>query len=289
MERKIERAGVVIKPHAPRVDQVLRSLKTWLEERGIVCVLEEVAANKLNAGPGVPREALPGCVDLIIVLGGDGTLLSIAHVAALAKVPVVGVNMGRLGFLTEVQVEEIWLTLEAYLSGREDIISQRWLLETRYHDKVFYCLNDVVINKGAVARMIQMALEVDGKKVAMLKADGLIISTPTGSTAYSLSAGGPIIQPYIPAIILAPICPHTLTFRPMVISSESEVRIQLLTGGEEVYLSLDGQRGILLMKGDVIVARRAAVELQLISSPGRNFFDLLQDKLGWGTPPYPER
>ncbi|MGQ9470971.1 MAG: NAD(+)/NADH kinase [Candidatus Aminicenantales bacterium] len=289
MERKIERAGVVIKPHAPGVVQVLRSLKTWLEERGIVCVLEEVAANKLNAGPGVPREALPGCVDLIIVLGGDGTLLSIAHIAALAKVPVVGVNMGRLGFLTEVQVEEIWLTLEAYLSGREDIISQRWLLETRYHDKVFYCLNDVVINKGAVARMIQMALEVDGKKVAMLKADGLIISTPTGSTAYSLSAGGPIIQPYIPAIILAPICPHTLTFRPMVISSESEIRVQLLTGGEEVYLSLDGQRGILLMKGDVIVARRAAVELQLISSPGRNFFDLLQDKLGWGTPPYPER
>lgn len=289
MERKIERAGVVIKPHAPRVDQVLRSLKTWLEERGIVCVLEEVAANKLNVGPGVPREALPGCVDLIIVLGGDGTLLSIAHVAALAKVPVVGVNMGRLGFLTEVQVEEIWLTLEAYLNGREDIISQRWLLETRYHDKVFYCLNDVVINKGAVARMIQMALEVDGKKVAMLKADGLIISTPTGSTAYSLSAGGPIIQPYIPAIILAPICPHTLTFRPMVISSESEVRVQLLTGGEEVYLSLDGQRGILLMKGDVIITRRAAVELQLISSPGRNFFDLLQDKLGWGTPPYPER
>lgn len=289
MERKIERAGVVIKPHAPRVERVLRSLKTWLEERGIVCVLEEVAANKLNAGPGVPREALPGCVDLIIVLGGDGTLLSIAHIAALAKVPVVGVNMGRLGFLTEVQVEEIWLTLEAYLSGREDIISQRWLLETRYHDKVFYCLNDVVINKGAVARMIQMALEVDGKKVAMLKADGLIISTPTGSTAYSLSAGGPIIQPYIPAIILAPICPHTLTFRPMVISSESEIRVQLLTGGEEVYLSLDGQRGILLMKGDVIVARRAAVELQLISSPGRNFFDLLQDKLGWGTPPYPER
>lgn len=289
MERKIERAGVVIKPHAPRVDQVLRSLKTWLEERGIVCLLEEVAANKLNVGPGVPREALPGCVDLIIVLGGDGTLLSIAHVAALAKVPVVGVNMGRLGFLTEVQVEEIWLTLEAYLNGREDIISQRWLLETRYHDKVFYCLNDVVINKGAVARMIQMALEVDGKKVAMLKADGLIISTPTGSTAYSLSAGGPIIQPYIPAIILAPICPHTLTFRPMVISSESEVRVQLLTGGEEVYLSLDGQRGILLMKGDVIVTRRAAVELQLISSPGRNFFDLLQDKLGWGTPPYPER
>lgn len=288
MARKIERAGVVIKPHAPRVEQVLGALKTWLEQRGIGCVLEEAAASKLATGQGVPRELLPGCVDLIIVLGGDGTLLSVAHLAAQSGVPVVGVNMGRLGFLTEVPVEEMWLTLEAYLSGREDIVSRRWLLETRYHDQAYYCLNDAVINKGAVARMIQLALEIDGKEIATLKADGLIISTPTGSTAYSLSAGGPIIQPYIPAIILAPICPHTLTFRPMVISSDSEVKVQLMTGGEEVYLSLDGQRGILLMKGDVIIARRASIELELISSPQRNFFDLLQDKLGWGAPPRPE-
>ncbi len=285
MSRKIEKVGLVIKPHAPQIEKVLEELREWLEKRGMTCVLEEVAATKLGLEKGVPRELLPACVDLVIVLGGDGTLLSIAHVAAQAGVPVIGVNMGRLGFLTEVPLEEMWLTLKAYLEGRQDIISPRWLLETRCADKTYYCLNDAVINKGAVARMIQLALWIDGKEIAMLKADGLIISTPTGSTAYSLSAGGPILQPYIPAIILAPICPHTLTFRPMVISSESEVKVQLLTGGEEVYLSLDGQRGVLLMKGDVILARRAPLELQLISSPKRNFFDLLQDKLGWGSFP----
>jgi len=289
MARKIERAGVVIKPHAPRVEQVLTELKTWLEKKGIDCVLEEVAAAKIKAGEGLPREILPTCVDLVIVLGGDGTLLSIAHVAAQAGIPVVGVNMGRLGFLTEVPVEEMWLTLEAYLSGRDDIVSPRWLLETHCQGNTYYCLNDAVINKGAVARMIQIALWINGKEIASLKADGLIISTPTGSTAYSLSAGGPILQPHIPAIILAPICPHTLTFRPMVISSDSEVKAQLLTGGEEVYLSLDGQRGVLLMKGDIVITRRAPFELKLISSPRRNFFDLLQDKLGWGALPRSEK
>lgn len=290
MTRKVERVGVVIKPHAPGVEQVVIELKRWLEEKGIDCWLEEAAAAKIKAGQqGLPREILPTCVDLVIVLGGDGTLLSIAHLAAQADVPVVGVNMGRLGFLTEVPLEEMWLTLEAYFQGREDIISSRWLLETHCQGKVYYCLNDAVINKGAVARMIQIALWINGKEIASLKADGLIISTPTGSTAYSLSAGGPILQPHIPAIILAPICPHTLTFRPMVISSDSEVKAQLLTGGEEVYLSLDGQRGVLLMKGDIVITKRASFELKLISSPQRNFFDLLQDKLGWGSLPQPEK
>lgn len=289
MVRKISRAGIVIKPHAPRVEQVVLELKDWLERRGIECFLEEAAANKIGVGHGLAREVLPTCVDLVIVLGGDGTLLSIAHVAAQAGVPVIGVNMGRLGFLTEVPLEEIWLTLEAYFEGREDIISSRWLLETICQGKTYYCLNDAVINKGAVARMIQIALWIDGKEIAILKADGLIISTPTGSTAYSLSAGGPILQPHIPAIILAPICPHTLTFRPMVISSDSEVKAQLLTGGEEVYLTLDGQRGVLLMKGDIVITRRAPYELKLISSPRRNFFDLLQDKLGWGALPKSEK
>ncbi|MCX7974711.1 MAG: NAD(+)/NADH kinase [Candidatus Aminicenantes bacterium] len=289
MVRKVERAGIVIKPHAPRVDQIVLELKNWLEKKGIECFLEDAAASKIGASHGFPREVLPTKVDLVIVLGGDGTLLSVAHVAAQAGVPVVGINMGRLGFLTEVPLEEMWLTLEAYLAGREDIISSRWLLETFCQGKIYYCLNDAVINKGAVARMIQIALWINGKEIAILKADGLIISTPTGSTAYSLSAGGPILQPHIPAIILAPICPHTLTFRPMVISSDSEVKAQLLTGGEEVYLSLDGQRGVLLMKGDIIITRRASLELKLVSSPRRNFFDLLQDKLGWGALPKSEK
>jgi NAD+ kinase len=221
-------------------------------------------------------------VDLVVVLGGDGTLLSIAHVAACKNVPVMGVNLGSLGFLTEVPLNEMSLALDAFLGGNEDIISPRWLLESKFKNGVNLSLNDVVINKGALARMIQVTIWIDEREIQTVKADGLIVSTPTGSTAYSLSAGGPIIQPYIPAILLTPICPHTLTFRPTVISSSSRVRIQLLTSGEEVYMTLDGQRGAPMVKNDVVEVKRADCELRLVSSPKRNYFDLLQEKLSWG-------
>lgn len=285
MKKIVERAGVVIKPHAPDIGDILRELIDYLEKKGIQCLLEDVAAQKLGREGGIPREDLPPKVDFLVVLGGDGTLLSIAHLAAQADIPVMGVNLGRLGFLTEIPMDEVYLTLESFLGGNTEIISQRRLLEAVCKGKTYYCLNDVVINKGALARMIQIALWIDDKEIAALKADGLIVSTPTGSTAYSLSAGGPILQPYIPATILAPICPHTLSFRPMVISSDSKIKIQLLTSGEEVFLTLDGQRGVSLAKNDVVEIRPAAFELPLVSSPKRNFFDLLQDKLGWGTFP----
>jgi NAD+ kinase len=285
MKKKIKRAGIVVKPHAPNIEKVLRSVMRYLEEKKIDCLLEDVAARKLLQKGGVPREELPGKVDMVIVLGGDGTLLSIAHLAAQDGIPVLGVNLGRLGFLTEVPTDEVFVTLDAFIEGDEDIVSPRLLLQVECREKKYYCLNDVVVNKGALARMIQLAIWIDGKEIAALKADGLIVSTPTGSTAYSLSAGGPIVQPYIPAILLAPICPHTLSFRPMIVSSASAVRMQLLTAGEEVYLTLDGQRGVLLGKNDVVEIRRAEIELRLISSPKRNYFDLLKEKLGWGTSP----
>jgi NAD+ kinase len=285
MKKKIKRAGIVVKPHAPNIEKVLRSVMRYLEEKRIGCLLEDVAARKLLQKGGVPREELPGKVDMVIVLGGDGTLLSVAHLAAQDGIPVLGVNLGRLGFLTEVPTDEVFVTLDAFLEGNEDIVSPRLLLQVECREKKYYCLNDVVVNKGALARMIQLAIWIDGKEIAALKADGLIVATPTGSTAYSLSAGGPIVQPYIPAIVLAPICPHTLSFRPMVVSSASTVRMQLLTAGEEVYLTLDGQRGVLLGKNDVVDIRRAGIELRLISSPKRNYFDLLKEKLGWGTSP----
>ena len=285
MEKKIKTAGVVIKPHAPNIEAILRELMRGLEERNIACLLEDVAARKLLLKDGIPREELPDRVDLIIVLGGDGTLLSIAHLAAQRDVPVLGVNLGRLGFLTEVPTDEIFVTLDSLLGGHEEIISPRLLLEARCRGKSFYCLNDVVINKGAVARMIQIGIWIDDKEIAALKADGLIVSTPTGSTAYSLSAGGPIVQPYVPALVLSPICPHTLSFRPMVIASGSRVRLQILTAGEEVYLTLDGQRGITLGKSDVIDINRAEFALKLLSSPKRNYFDLLKEKLAWATFP----
>jgi NAD+ kinase len=279
---KIESVGFVIKAHAPNVTNILKDLMQYFEARNILCMLEEVAAKKLRKKDGIKREELPSRVDLVIVLGGDGTLLSIAHVAAQKDVPVLGINLGALGFLTEVPLDEMYLTLDSYLGGKEEIISSRRMLEAKTRGRTYYCLNDVVINKGALARMIQCAIWIDDKEISMTKADGFIISTPTGSTAYSLSAGGPIIQPYIPAIIIAPICPHTLSFRPMVISSESSVKIQLLTGGEEVYLTIDGQRGNRMKKNDTVEVCCSGLELRLISSPKRNFFDLLQQKLGWG-------
>jgi len=280
--RKIERVGFVIKPHAPEVEKILAELIQYLEKKKMECFLEDEAAQKLKRDKGIPRDELPSKVDLIIVMGGDGTLLSIAHLAAQKDIPVLGVNLGSLGFLTEVPLDEMYVTLDAFLSGDYEIISPRRMLEARHKDKSYYCLNDAVINKGALARMIQYTIWIDEKKIATLRSDGLIISTPTGSTAYSLAAGGPIIQPYVPAIIISPICPHTLSFRPMVVSSDSRIKIQLLTSGEEVFLTLDGQRGGLMVKDDVVEIERCGFELKLISSPRRNYFDLVQEKLGWG-------
>lgn len=279
--RDIERVGFVIKPHAPDIEKILDELIKYFKERKIEYLLEDEAARKLKEKTGISREKLPDKVDLVIVLGGDGTLLSIAHLAAQKDVPVLGVNLGSLGFLTEVPLDEMYLTLDSFLGGEEKIISPRRMLEASFKGRIYYCLNDVVINKGALARMIQCAIWIDDKEIAILRADGLIISTPTGSTAYSLAAGGPIIQPYIPAIIIAPICPHTLSFRPMVISSDSRIKVQLLTG-EEVYLTLDGQRGDSLAENDEVEVKRSDLELRLISSPKRNYFDLVHEKLGWG-------
>jgi len=260
----------------------LAELIQYFEEKGMEYLLEEAAAQKLQRGQGIPREKLPEKVGLVVVLGGDGTLLSIAHLAAQKDIPVLGVNLGKLGFLTEVPVDEMCLALDAFFKGNEKVVSSRRILEASAKGKVYYCLNDVVINKAALARMIQCRIWIDEKEIATLRSDGLIISTPTGSTAYSLAAGGPIIQPYIPAIIISPICPHTLSFRPMVISSSSTVKVKLLTSGEEVYLTLDGQRGDVLAKDDEVKAKRSDFELRLISSPKRSYFDLLQEKLGWG-------
>ncbi len=280
--RTIKRVGCVIKPHAPDVDQLVLGLMGYLREKGIVCQLEEAAAQKVGIEGGLQREDIPAQVDLVVVLGGDGTMLSIAHLAAVNDVPVLGVNLGSLGFLTEVPVDEMYLTLDAFLGGEERIVSPRQMLEVLTRGELFYCLNDIVINKSALARMIQCAIWIDDKKISIPRADGLIVSTPTGSTAYSLSAGGPIIQPHIPAIIIAPICPHTLSFRPMVITSEAKIKIQLLTTGEKAYLTLDGQRGNLMEANETIAISTSDLKLHLISSPKRNFFDLLQQKLGWG-------
>jgi len=278
----IRKAGIVIKPHAPRIESVLSELGAYFDRRGVRTILEEAAAEKLGRPGGIPRPKVPEESDLVVVLGGDGTLLSIAHIAARRGVPVMGVNLGSLGFLTEVTLPEMTLTLDALLDGAPGVISPRLLLETIFKGESSLSLNDVVINKGAVARMIHMKIWLDHKELETMKADGLIVATPTGSTAYSLAAGGPILHPAVPAILLTPICPHTLTFRPIVISSEIPVRIELLTSGEEVYLTFDGQRGGTMVKGDVVEVRRAKQVLKLVSSPKRNYFGLLSEKFSWG-------
>jgi len=278
---KVRKAGIVIKPHAPSVEGILKIVVDYLEGRGVACVLEDVAARKLGRPDGLGRERIAEASDLVIVLGGDGTLLSVAHLAAKAGVPVMGVNLGRLGFLTEITVKEATSTLERFLDGEGELISPRFLVEARTRNEISYCLNDVVVTKGAKARMIELALGVDGRDVARLKADGLIVSTPTGSTAYSLSAGGPILHPQVPAVVLTPICPHTLSFRPMAVPAASTITVKLLTGGEEVYLTLDGQRGGVFEHNDTVEIRRAPYDLQLIGSPRRSYYDLVKEKLGW--------
>jgi NAD+ kinase len=280
--KPIKRVGVVIKPHAPGVAGVLAELEKFLTAKGIEPVLEQAAAEKIGRTGGLPREQVPVESDLVVVLGGDGTLLSIAHIAARQNVPVMGVNLGSLGFLTEVPLAEMTLALEAVLSGRTDIISPRMMLQSTWRGTTELTLNDVVINKAAKARMVQYAISVDGREIAKLRADGLVVATPTGSTAYSLSAGGPILQPAVPAIVLTPICPHTLSFRPTVISSDARVRIELETPGEEVFLTLDGQRGGEMDGDGVVEIRKADCFLSLVASPKRNYFDLLQEKLRWG-------
>jgi NAD+ kinase len=278
---EVRKAGIVIKPHAPSVEGILKTVVEYFEGRGIACVLEDVAARKLGRAGGLGRAAIAGASDLVVVLGGDGTLLSVAHLAAQAGVPVMGVNLGRLGFLTEIPVSEATLTLDRFLDGDASLISPRWLLEARTGNAVAFCLNDVVVTKGAKARMIELALGVDGQEVATLKADGLIVSTPTGSTAYSLSAGGPILHPLVPAIALTPICPHTLSFRPLAVPATSAIAVRLLTEGEEVHYTLDGQRGGVLVRNDVVAIRKAPFELQLVTSPRRSYYDLVKEKLGW--------
>jgi NAD+ kinase len=277
----VRKAGIVIKPHAPSVEGILKIVVEYFEGRGVACVLEDVAARKLGRPDGLERAAIAAASDLVVVLGGDGTLLSVAHHAARAGVPVMGINLGRLGFLTEIPVSEAVPTLEKFLAGEAGLISPRWLLEGRTARDVSYSLNDLVVTKGAMARMIELAIAIDGTDVATLKADGLIVSTPTGSTAYSLAAGGPILHPQVPAIVLTPICPHTLSFRPLAVPATSSISVRLLTGGEEVHVTFDGQRGGAFVRNDVVDIHKAPFELQLVTSPRRSYYDLVKEKLGW--------
>ena len=285
----IRRVGIISRPRRSDLAAVVPPLLKWLEARGISAVYDEESATSLApaaASKGQPRDQLAKSSDLLLVLGGDGTLLAASRVAAPHGIPILPINLGSLGFLTSFTLEELYPALENTLAGNS-AISERVMLtatlqrETRVVDRQSV-LNEVVVNKGALARMIDIELRIDGDFVCRYRADGLIVATPTGSTAYSLSAGGPIVHPGVESIIITPICPHTLSDRPVVVQDTCQIEMKLLGSTDSVFLTLDGQKGIPLQSTDHIAISRAKEKLKLILPPRKSYFEILRNKLKWG-------
>lgn len=282
----IETVGIISKPNVPRAHSVVPGLIDWLAQRNIAIRVDEATAKYGHLRESVPRERVPVDTQLVIVLGGDGTLLSAARAIGGMDIPLLAVNLGGLGFLTSVTVEELYPELERTLQGNQRIGLRR-MLRCEVHRaglrvSSYEALNDAVITKTSLARMIDVAVHVDSHFVSNYKADGLIISTPTGSTAYSLSAGGPIIFPNVDAISVTPICPHMLTHRPVIVPGESVIRLENRALDKDAYLTIDGQVGEPLMAGDEVRCERSPNAIRLVRPPRMLFFDVLREKLKWG-------
>jgi len=284
----MNRIGIIAKKNKPEAVPIARHLAEWLRLKKIEVYIEEEIGKLLSPGLWKPiqREAIPTDVEVIIVLGGDGTLLSVARQVWNKNIPILGVNLGGLGFLTEITLDELYPVLEKVLQDEFEI-NERDVLNAeviRRGERIaeFIVLNDAVINKGALARIIDLETTIDGEYLSTFRSDGLIISTPTGSTAYNLSAGGPIVFPSLHTIIITPICPHTLTIRPIIIPDHVRIRALLKSRNEEVTLTLDGQQGFTLEFEDVVEVRKAEGRILLIKSPYRRYFELLREKLKWG-------
>jgi NAD+ kinase len=282
----MKKIGIIINPNKKGAVETARKLIRWLEKRKVRVCLDLDTSTSLNRSDGYPREKIPSQVEMILVLGGDGTLLSLIRLMGDQKVPILGVNLGGLGFLTEVTRKELYQVLEGALRG-EFTSDWRMLLNVRVLREgkpiaIYSVLNDAVINKGALARIIDLETSINGHYLTTFRADGLILSTPTGSTAYSLSAGGPIIYPSLHSLIITPICAHTLTNRPLVLPEGMNVRVRLKSKGGDVVLTLDGQVGFALEDGDVVEIKKARNRICLIRSPARDYFDILRAKLKWG-------
>ena len=289
---EIGRVGLVAKHNLDAAAGVLAELAGWLEARGVEPVFETHTAELAGLPPGRPTRTsddLPTACDVIVVLGGDGTLIGTAGRIAQAglDVPILGVNFGSLGFLTEITLPELYESLESVLDGDAEI-EERLMLQARTlrDGAVFanrFVVNDVVITKAALSRIIDLSVFVGDQLVMQVRADGLIVATPTGSSAYNLAAGGPIVHPSVDALVLTPIAPHMLTNRPVVLPAESEVRVEpLMNGNEEVYATYDGQWGHPLATDDVVEIGRAERSLRLVRASNRTYFDVLRQKLKWG-------
>ena len=284
----MNRVGIIAKKNKPEGVAIVRNLVEWLNPKKIEVYIEEEIGKLLSPALWKPvqREAIPTDMEMIVVLGGDGTLLSVARQVWNKNIPILGVNLGGLGFLTEITLDELYPVLERVLrddfeTDERDVLNAEVI---RRGERVaeFIVLNDAVINKGALARIIDLETTINGEYLSTFRSDGLIISTPTGSTAYNLSAGGPIVFPSLHTIIITPICPHTLTIRPIIIPDHVRIRALLKSRNEEVTLTLDGQQGFALEFEDVVEVRKAEGRILLIKSPYRRYFELLREKLKWG-------
>jgi len=288
----IKRIGVVVKPHQPDALETLCRLTEWLSRRSLILVggpeieREQIEHKTGCAVEAVPREDLPKSVDLILVLGGDGTMIATARMIGNAEVPVIGVNYGGLGYLAEFRIEELFSALEAILEGNYKVERRVMLsVELRRGEELVTdnrVLNDVVMNKSALARIIEIETYLNDQFVNSFRADGLIVATPTGSTAYNLSAGGPVIYPSMNAVVITPICPFTLSNRPIVVPDNSVIEVRLMTEKEDVALTLDGQVGFPLQAADRVVIRKSQTTFNLVQPANRNYFDVLRNKLKWG-------
>jgi len=281
----MNRIGIICKAGIPKPAEILQELLPWLRQKGCETFVDTETASTLNID-GFPRSEIPSLSEIIIVIGGDGTMLSTCRLVADKGVPVLGINIGGLGFITEVQLDELYETLEKVLSG-ECPIEERLMLTAQVRRlgeliAEYIVLNEVVINKAALARIIDLETYVNQNYVTTFKADGLIISTPTGSTAYSLSAGGPILYPTLDNIIITPICSHTLTNRAMVLPGDSIIKVILRSPTERVYLTMDGQVGFSVMQNDVVEVSKAPFKTRLLIPCDRDYFQILRTKLKWG-------
>jgi NAD+ kinase len=282
----MKRIGIFAKQHHKDAIRLAEEVAAWAEAKGLDVFVDDPLAQSMTNVRGYPGKSIPSLVDMVVVLGGDGTLLSVARLVGDLRTPILGVNLGSLGFLTEITQPELFPILEQVVKGNF-VVSERMRLLAVIKRKGlevarYRVLNDVVINKGALARIIDMEAWVDEDYLTTFKADGLIVSTPTGSTGYNLAAGGPIIYPGNHCHVISPICPHTLTNRPIVVSDEAMIMVVVKSQDEDVVFTADGQEGMPLQCGDVVEMRKSNHCTLLIKSPSKDYFQVLRTKLRWG-------
>lgn len=289
MEEKeplLSRVGILIKPNKPDVLPLTKEIIQWCGRHQIEAYVDEATAREISHPLFCARSEISSKVDFLILLGGDGTLLSAVRDMGTRQVPILGVNLGGLGFLTEITLDELFPVLGQILEGKMETEKRERLSAAVMHDGKMRCayavLNDVVITKSVLARIIHLRMSIDGNYVTTYRGDGVIISTPTGSTAYSLAAGGPIVYPTMDSIVITPICPHTLTNRPLLIPDQAKVEFTLESGDSDVHLTLDGQVGCPLGPFDQVVVTQESHPVFFIKSPFKDYFEILRTKLKWG-------